>query len=132
MKAMSEVGDGRIIDLIWAGSEETELIDKFLKDGVLEIKKQQGIQLDGVKTDRSTFKELYKEIKEGTDGDKYWENGEARRDLKEQWAKSRCGNIGKTGKKGFKSWKCAICNTEHKTLERIWTCKTAWEGVNQK
>ena len=39
MKAMMEVGDGKIIDLIWARSEETELNNKFLKDGV-EIKKE--------------------------------------------------------------------------------------------
>ena len=38
MKTMREVGDDRIIDLIWVGSEETELMDKFLNGGV-EIKK---------------------------------------------------------------------------------------------
>ena len=35
---MKEVGDRRIIDLIWAGNEETELIKK-LKDEV-EIEKE--------------------------------------------------------------------------------------------
>ena len=54
MKAIREVGDGRITDLIWARNEETQLIDQFLKDGV-EIKKEQDIQLDWVKTDISIF-----------------------------------------------------------------------------
>ena len=60
--------------------EEIELTVKFLKDGI-EIKKEQDIQLDWVKTDRSTFNQLYKEIKEGIDGKKYWENEEVRGDL---------------------------------------------------
>ena len=59
--------------------------------------------------------------------EKYWENEKMRGDLKEQWE-----NINKTGKKGFKSWKCTICNTEDGSLEHIWTCKVAWEGINQK
>ena len=124
MKAMREVGDGRIIDVIWAGSEEIELIDKFLRDGI-EIKKGRDIQLDWVKTDRSTFNQLFKEPEEGIDGEKYWGNEEVRGDLKDQSAKLRCGNIGKTGKKGFKSWKCAICNTQDESLEHIWPCKAA-------
>ena len=72
MKTMRVVGDGRIIHLIWAGDEETELIDKFLKDEI-EIKKEQGIQVDWGKTDRSTLNQLYKEIKKGLEGEKYWE-----------------------------------------------------------
>ena len=31
---LGEVGDGKIIDLRWAGNVETKLIDKFLKDRV--------------------------------------------------------------------------------------------------
>ena len=38
MKVIRKVWDRKIIDLIWAEGEETELIDKFSKDGV-EIKK---------------------------------------------------------------------------------------------
>ena len=34
--------------------------------------------------DGSTFNQLYKEIKEGIDGEKYLENEKVRRDLKEQ------------------------------------------------
>ena len=64
--------------MVWG--VEIELTDKFLKDGI-EIKKEQDIQLDWVKTDRSTFNQLYKEIKEGIDGKKYWENEEVRGDL---------------------------------------------------
>ena len=45
-KAIKEVG--WVIDLIWAGNGETELIDKFSKVGV-EIKKE---QVYWVKTDR--------------------------------------------------------------------------------
>ena len=40
--------------------------------------------------------------------------------------------LAKQGKKEFKSWKCTICNTEDESLEHIWTCKAAWEGINQK
>ena len=68
MKTMREVGDGRIIDLIWVGSDYTELIDKFLKDGV-KIKKEKNVQLGRVKMDVSTFNQLYKKIQEGIDGD---------------------------------------------------------------
>ena len=77
-----------------------------------QMKKEQDIQVDWVKTDPSTFNQLHIEIKDAAEGEKYWENEEVRGDLKDQWKKLRCGNIGKTGKNGFKSWKCAICNTE--------------------
>ena len=70
--------------------------------------------------DRSTFNQLYKGIKERIDGKKYWENKEVKGELKEQWTKLRCGNIGKTRKKGFKSWKCAIRNTEDESLEHTY------------
>ena len=62
------------------GNEETELIHKFSKDRV-EIKKEQDIQVERVKSDRSTFNRLYKEIKEGMEGmggNKYWGNEEVR------------------------------------------------------
>ena len=54
--------------------------------------------MDWVKTDRSTFNQLYKEIG-GIEGQKYQENEEVRGDLKEQWEKLRCKNIGKTEKR---------------------------------
>ena len=57
MTTIREVRDGTIIDLIWVGNREIKLIEKFLKDGV-KMKKHRGIQVDWVKTDRSTYKRI--------------------------------------------------------------------------
>ena len=52
MKAMTEVGDDRLIDLIWAQNEETELIDKVLKVKV-EVRKEQHRRKSTGRTKRS-------------------------------------------------------------------------------
>ncbi|KOX74787.1 hypothetical protein WN51_00394 [Melipona quadrifasciata] len=57
----------------------------------------------------------FKELKTEWNQKSYWED-------KEQWAKMRCGNIGRAGNKGFKEEKCRLCNVGTENLEHAWTC----------
>ena len=50
-------------------------------------------------------------------------------ELKEQWARLRCGNCGKAGKKGFNNQESELCGVEEEKLEHIWNCVEARKGI---
>ena len=52
--------------------------------------------------------------------DKKGINGE-----RKEWARLRCGNIGKVGKKGYEDWSCTICGKEDESINHPWMCKDA-------
>ena len=91
---MEEVGDGRIVGAIWKESDWRE---------VLKRKEEQDTQGDWVKVDKSSFCKLYGEIKKTVDREKYWDKKGINGEMKEEWARLRCGNIGKVGKKGYEN-----------------------------
>ena len=107
------------------------LIEKYLGEGV-ERKKEQDIQGDWVKVDKSTFCSIYKEIKEEFEREKYWDEGMVAGELKEQWARLRCGNFVKAGKKGFNNQECELCGVEEENLEHIWNCVEARKGIKKE
>ena len=114
--AMRGVADGRTVDLMWSGAGGVRLIEKYLGEGD-EKKKEQDIQADCVNVDKSTFCSIYKAIKGGFEREKYWDERMVAGELKEQWARLRCGNFGKAGKKGFNNQECELCGVEEKNLK---------------
>lgn len=128
--AMAEVGEGRIWNLMRSGGQQKE-IEKILTEG-LETKRDQDIQKDWVGIDKSTFTPMYKDIKKEIGRAKYWEEKEVKGHIKEEWARLRCGNIGKVGKKGFLNWKCELCEEDDESLEHVWTCQIAREEIKKE
>ncbi|KAI4491905.1 hypothetical protein M0804_003297 [Polistes exclamans] len=63
---------------------------------------------------------------------KYWSEEGVRGGIKEVWARLRCGNIGKAGKKGEKNWKSRLCKEQEETLEHLITCEKGRELVSEK
>ena len=122
---------GRTVDLIWSGAGGVRLIEKYLGEGV-ERKKEQDIQGDWVKVHKSTFCSIYKEIKEEFEREKYWDEGMVAGELKEQWARLRCGNFGKAGKKGFNNQECELRGVEEENLKHIWNCVEARKGIKKE
>ena len=50
---------------------------------------------------------------------------------KEQWARIRCGNIGKEKKKGYIIRNCAVCIVEEESLQHIWQCEEARKEIKK-
>ena len=96
---MEEAGDGRIVGAIWKESEWREVLI-LLGEG-LKRKEEQDTQGDWVKVDKSSFYKFYGEIKKTVDREKYWDKKGINGEMKEEWARLRCGNIGKVGKKEY-------------------------------
>lgn len=50
--------------------------------------------------------------------------------IKEQWARLRCGSIGRERSKEFIDGRCRLCRRVEETLEHVWNCRIAREGMN--
>ena len=57
--------------------------------------------------------------------EKYWEDKEIKEEVKETWARMRCGSVGREEKRGYNNVKCRICDRENETLEHICECEEA-------
>ena len=55
-----------------------------------------------MKVDKSSFCKFYGEIKKTVDREKYWDKKEINGEMKGEWARLRCGNSVKWGRKGMK------------------------------
>ncbi|CAG5082181.1 Protein of unknown function [Cotesia congregata] len=66
------------------------------------------------------------------DGYHYWKDDKKRGKDKEQWARIRCGNIGRAYKKGYTEWTCRLCEENMETLTHLIKCKEIKKGVNEK
>ena len=126
-QALEEVRDGRIVSAIWKESDWREVLI-LLGEG-LKRKEEQDAQGDWVKVDKSSFCKFYGEIKKTVDREKYWDKKGINGEMKEEWARLRCGNIGKVGKKGYEDWSCRICEKEDESINHIWMCKDARELI---
>lgn len=47
---------------------------------------------------------------------KYWDENNINGKDKKTWARMRCRNIGRDGKKGEEDWTCRTCKCEKETL----------------
>ena len=84
----------------------------------LKRKEERYAQGDWVEVNKSTFCKFCGEIKKTLD---------RKKGMKEEWARLRCGNIGKVGKEGYEDWSCRICKKEDESINYIWMCEDARE-----
>ena len=133
-EAIEEVGSGTLMDLMYdfiRGKGNNETVKRLLEEGN-ERKMEQDTQGDWVKVDKSTYCGFYKEIKKGVEIEKYWDESKYTGLTKEQWARLRCGNIGKVEKKGYANWNCRVCEEVEESMEHIWKCETAREQIKEE
>ncbi|OXU16730.1 hypothetical protein TSAR_015286 [Trichomalopsis sarcophagae] len=137
-RAMEEVGDQTLIKLMYECKNEEELAE--IKDRLergLRIKLEQEIQRDWEKIEKSNYCPDYKNWKEDLGKERYWENKEISGFVKEQWARMRCGNIGREKCKGFLDSKCRSCIEARKEIEEelkkeVDEKKSGEEGENMR
>ena len=129
-QALKEVGDGRIVDAIWKESEWKEVLI-LLGEG-LKRKEEQDTQGDWMKVDKSSFCKFYEEIKKTVNRQKYWDKKGINGEIKEEWARLKCGNIGNVGKKGYEDWSCRVCGKEDESINHIWMCEDARELIKDE
>ena len=127
--AMDEFGEGGIWETIKNGNKE-ELEEKIERG--IRIKTDQEIQHDWDKIDKSKFCKQYKNRKDGIEMEKYWEDKEIRGEIRETWARLRCGSIGRERNKGFKDGKCRLCKVDDETLVHICRCSEVQRAVQEK
>lgn len=118
--AMKEVGDGETLGRL-EGEDGGSSLERKLADG-WRTKINQTIQRDWGKINRSRYCPEYKDIKTDWTQESYWEDKEVKGRDKEQWARMRCGNIGRAGNKGFKEENCRLCKAGPENLEHAWSC----------
>lgn len=97
-----------------------------------EIKRDQRIQSNWSRIDKSRYCRDYKEWKLKTGRERYLGDRRVSSETKEQWARLRCGNVGREKCKGFKENECRICGEGEENMQHMWLCKKAREGMNKK
>lgn len=123
-KAFREVGDGE--GLTWIQENRA-----FREEG-RKIKLDQEIQRNWNKIEKSNYCKGYKEWKIELGREGYWQDKSWDGETKEQWARLRCGCLGKSKEKGFEDVKCRLCGAEKESLEHIWVCLKAKEGMQKE
>ena len=128
-KAFEEVGDGEELD--WILRKEMKKEAETKREQGLKFKIDQETQLDWHKVDNSRFCEGYKEWKKKLGREHYWENRKWDGKTKEQWARLRCGSVGRSKCKGFVNDACRFCEVEAESLEHIWICQEAKKEIKE-
>lgn len=126
IQALEELGDGESVKLILI-EEKRQKLNKNLERNV-KTKQDQEIQKNWGKIDKSEYCKRYGEYKKEIGMEGYWEKREWDGETKEQWARIRCGNIGKVEGKGINNinnMKCRICEDKEEDFEHIWKCDKA-------
>ena len=85
----------------------------------LKRKEEQDTQGDWVKVGKSSFCKFYGKIEKTVDREKSWDKKGINEEMKEEWARLSCSNIGKVGNKGYKDWSCRICGKEDESINHI-------------
>lgn len=118
-KAMNDIGEGDI----WQGIRNGDIavIEEKIERGI-KIRTEQEIQYDWNKIDRSAYCKEYQGRKISFQMEEYWEDREIAGEIKEIWARIRCGNVGKQGNKGHRDQKCSFCRNEIEDLKHICEC----------
>lgn len=128
---LSGMGIKDVIRMIWERREAKE-IEARIKIG-LEKLKNETLRKEEDKIKASTYNIKYKFLVENDNMPwKYWLEENVKGRDKEIWARIRCGNIGRAGKKGELDWMCRICEEQDETFEHILMCKKSRELVTKK
>ena len=129
--ATREVGDGRMIDLM-KNDGSVELIKELLNERV-ERKRDQNIEGDWVKVEKSSFCPLYQEVKKIYEREEYWDF-DIIGNVKEASARLRRGNIGRDGKKGYANSSCRVCEEKEnvENLKHTFECEKARKEIKMQ
>lgn len=121
-ETFKETGSVEILRLLRERGNK-ENIEKGIED-MLRKKSDQEIQTNWRKIDKSSFCQHYKTIKEGIEEEKYLSDEKTTEWEKIQWARMRCGNLERFGKKGMPKWHCRACQNEdeEESFKHIWNC----------
>ncbi|CAG5075597.1 Protein of unknown function [Cotesia congregata] len=129
-KILEKMGCEEVVRMIYK-EQEIEEIETKLDEGIMRIK-EEAKKEDEEAIEKSSYCKLYKKIKIDKDKNYYWGKDEISGEDKETWARVRCGNIGRGGKKGFKDWRCRVCEGEEETLMHIMKCEEIYEKVGEE
>lgn len=75
---------------------------------------------------------MYKKIRLDKEEDNYWRKDYVRGEGKEMWARIRCGNIGRAGKKVYTDWSCRGSGQEEKTLIHLLKYEEIYKEVEKE
>lgn len=142
-QTLREGGAGDAMDMLWLDPEHSEGVEEILE--VHDRLKEQERARDRAQATQSTYCKYYLDWERGakirvnTGGGEtkeveyfYWEDKELAGRYKEQWARLRCGNITREGKKGFTEQCCRICRAVPESLDHIWCCGEAHRLMEAK
>uniref|UniRef100_A0A6V7JW45 Reverse transcriptase zinc-binding domain-containing protein n=1 Tax=Bracon brevicornis TaxID=1563983 RepID=A0A6V7JW45_9HYME len=129
-KIQEETRNEKILQMIWDGAEDGDLLEELEK--MLEVRIQQDIEKDQEKINESNYCPWYKEIAPEVTGATYWNDRSTKICIKEQWARLRCGNVGRRLAQGFKNVSCRACRTEEESMSHIVACDRAQSLINQE
>lgn len=120
-----------ILRAIWK-NENIDDIGTVLASGLEALKGAERAE-DWRKVTISSYNHRYQVLskRELEDGAQYWRTGGLDGWMKETWARLRCGNIGRAGKKGYRDWSCRLCRVELETLEHVWVCPVAHQKIKE-
>lgn len=111
-----------------AGVEE---IEEKLNEGIKKMRENVKKEAEDA-INKSTYNTLYKKIRLEKEEDNYWKKDNVRGEDKEMWARIRCGNLGRAGKKGYRDWSCRGCGKEEETLIHLLKCEGIYKGVEKE
>lgn len=119
-----------VIEKIYKGKDVEEISEEI---GVgIECLTRKAADKEESRIRASNYSKIYKKLVEEKTDEKYWENKKIGIADKEIWARVRCGNLTKAGKKGERNWKCRKCKDSEESLVHVFTCKKIREKLSKE
>ena len=115
--AMGRVGDGETMRGLRKGTDAVRLLKKMAEG--CRIIEDQMTQGDWHRIDTLRYCPEHGEWKKIVGYEKYWGEKDVKLKDKEQWARMRCGNIGRAGNKGYMNVNCKLCGAVKENLKHI-------------
>lgn len=109
---MIQVGVEQLLKVLIEGNDLNYITEKFEKEVKMMEKKEE--QSDKNKIRRSNFVKHYKNCKTEIGMEKYWEKKNYSMEIKEPWARIRCGSVGRGKEKRFRDDKSGIAKSKKK------------------
>lgn len=136
VEALNRVGDGGTIPQIWeklSRKDEEENWDEIQERASANVNTlaDQETQRNWKKIELSRYCAGYQSWKDHPEEEKYWKNKKLPGAIKEQWARIRCGSVGKSRYKGHGDTKCRACRKEEETLMHILTCSEVRRKIHK-
>lgn len=97
-----------------------------------KVRIEQEVQLDWNRIQESKYCEDYGRWKTKLGREDYWEDRERSLAVKVQWARLRCGSIGRGMANGYTDETCRVCGRERETIWHIWVCERARENMREE